>query len=78
VAETTGYTHDVFLSYNQAQLDWAEILARRLCDAGVRVWFDKWSLRPGAAEAVTTNPTTGNWQPATDNCLLSTSCPSPT
>ncbi len=47
MAQTTDYTHDVFLSYNQAQLDWAENLARRLREAGVRVWFDKWSLRPG-------------------------------
>ena len=41
------YTHDVFISYNQAQKDWAENLARRLRDAGFKVWFDKWSLRPG-------------------------------
>jgi len=41
------YTHDVFISYNHAQKDWALDLARRLRDAGLGVWFDEWSLRPG-------------------------------
>jgi tetratricopeptide (TPR) repeat protein len=43
------YTHDVFISYNRAQEEWAEGLARRLRDAGLRVWFAPWSLRPGEA-----------------------------
>jgi len=42
------YPYDVFISYNSAQLDWAEALACRLRDeGGLRVWLDKWRLRGG-------------------------------
>ena len=39
--------YDVFLSHNRAQKDWTRQLARRLRDAGFRVWFDEWCLRGG-------------------------------
>lgn len=35
--EEATYTHDVFVSYNKAQEDWALNLARRLRDAGMRI-----------------------------------------
>jgi len=43
----THCDYDVFLSYNRAQKDWTRNLARRLRDAGFRVWFDEWCLRGG-------------------------------
>ncbi len=39
--------YDVFVSYPRENSDSAESIARFLSDAGLRVWFDKWSLIPG-------------------------------
>jgi hypothetical protein len=38
---------DVFLSYNSADKQAVELVARRLRKGGIRPWFDKWSLVPG-------------------------------
>ncbi|HTQ80461.1 MAG TPA: TIR domain-containing protein, partial [Thermoanaerobaculia bacterium] len=38
---------DVFLSHNSADKPAIEALARRLEEAGVRCWLDKWNLIPG-------------------------------
>jgi TIR domain len=42
-----NYKYDVFLSYAHEDSTWCERLAERLHKAGVRVWFDRWQLRPG-------------------------------
>ncbi|MBI3249664.1 MAG: TIR domain-containing protein [Deltaproteobacteria bacterium] len=39
--------YDVFLSHASEDTDWCEKLAERLRERGVRVWFDKWELKPG-------------------------------
>jgi len=44
---TEKFTHDVFLSHNQKDKPRVRKLAERLRDAGVRVWFDEWVIRPG-------------------------------
>ena len=41
------YEYDIFLSYNRAQKDWTRELARRIRDAGFKVWFDEWMLKAG-------------------------------
>lgn len=41
------HEYDVFLSHASEDTAWCEKLSERLRDAGVRVWFDKWELRPG-------------------------------
>ena len=38
-------THDVFLSYAEADADVVHDLARRLRDRGLRVWLDAWEIR---------------------------------
>ncbi|MBI3799677.1 MAG: toll/interleukin-1 receptor domain-containing protein [Deltaproteobacteria bacterium] len=42
------FAYDVFLSHASEDTSWSEQLAERLRNEGVRVWFDKWELRPGA------------------------------
>lgn len=39
--------NDIFLSYAKKDLSTAENLYRDLCSAGLSVWFDRQSLRPG-------------------------------
>ncbi|WP_067488505.1 toll/interleukin-1 receptor domain-containing protein [Actinomadura hibisca] len=41
----TGY--DVYISYASEDREWAERLAERLEQAGLRVGFDQWVLQPG-------------------------------
>lgn len=36
-----------FISYNSTDKDTARIVAGRLAEHGVNVWFDEWNLRPG-------------------------------
>jgi TIR domain-containing protein len=43
----TSFTYDVFLSYSATDKEKVERLADRLRNAGVRVWFDDWIIRPG-------------------------------
>ncbi len=38
---------DVFLSYASEDTPWCKVLAERLRDEGVRVWFDRWQLQAG-------------------------------
>jgi WD40 repeat protein len=40
--------YDAFISYASEDREWAEGLAERLRNAGVRVWFDRWQLKPGS------------------------------
>ena len=40
--------YDVFLSYHSSSQKPVEALAQRLRDAGLEVFFDRWSLVPGA------------------------------
>jgi hypothetical protein len=39
--------YDIFLSYAREDRLWCEQLACRLRQSGVRVWFDRWFVRPG-------------------------------
>jgi hypothetical protein len=54
-------TYDVFLSHNSTDKPAVEILARRLVEAGLTPWLDKWNLVPGEPwqEAIE-----GRWMPA--------------
>ncbi len=54
-----GPPYDVFLSYNADDGHVVRNVARRLCEAGVRVWYDKESLPLGAS-----------WQPELEARLL--------
>ena len=40
-------TYDVFISHASADKDIARLLARRLTDAGLNVWFDEFKLAAG-------------------------------
>lgn len=45
---TSGhYSFDVFLSHASEDMTWCGMLAERLRNHGVRVWFDQWELKPG-------------------------------
>jgi len=44
---STSYEYDIFLSYASEDQKFAEKLATRLRDEGVRVWFDQWRLKAG-------------------------------
>ncbi len=48
LSEVVGTTNDIFLSYSSADRDVVRNVARRLREAGVKVWFDKDSLSPGS------------------------------
>jgi hypothetical protein len=41
------FEYDVFLSHASEDTAWCETLAERLRNDGVRVWFDRWELKPG-------------------------------
>src|SRR5436305_3280180 len=41
------FTYDVFLSHNSKDKPRVRKLAEELRDAGLRVWFDEWVLKPG-------------------------------
>ena len=42
-----AFKYDVFLSHNSKDKARVRRLAERLKDAGLRVWFDEWIVRPG-------------------------------
>ena len=42
-----NFSYDVFLSHNAKDKPRVRRLAGRLQQAGVRVWFDEWNIRPG-------------------------------
>lgn len=44
---TTSFDYDVFLSHNDADKPRVRRLAERLRNAGVKVWFDEWVIKPG-------------------------------
>ena len=41
------FQYDVFLSHASEDTAWCDMLVVRLRNAGVRVWFDRWELKPG-------------------------------
>src|ERR1041384_6334978 len=41
------FEYDVFISHNSKDKAVVRPLAERLCNDGLRVWFDEWVLRPG-------------------------------
>src|SRR6186713_1360689 len=41
------FEHDVFVSYSRKDEATVTDIAKRLRDAGLRVWFDRWILKPG-------------------------------
>lgn len=41
------FTYDVFLSHNSQDKPRVRALAEKLRDAGLRVWFDEWVIKPG-------------------------------
>lgn len=43
----TSFHYDVFLSHSSADKPVVRELAVRLQDAGLRVWFDEWIIKPG-------------------------------
>jgi len=43
----TAFPFDVFLSHSSADKAKVERIAKRLQEAGLEVWFDKWVIRPG-------------------------------
>jgi WD40 repeat protein len=44
---TTKFSFDVFLSHNSRDKTRVRRLAERLKQAGLRVWFDEWVIKPG-------------------------------
>ena len=42
-----SFTYDVFLSHNSEDKPRVRKLAERLKEAGLRVWFDEWVIKPG-------------------------------
>jgi hypothetical protein len=44
---TGSFAYDVFLSHNVQDKQRVRKLAERLRDAGLRVWFDEWVIKPG-------------------------------
>jgi len=42
-----SFTYDVFLSHNSQDKQRVRNLAERLREAGLRVWFDEWIIKPG-------------------------------
>jgi WD40 repeat protein len=44
---TTNFAFDVFLSHNHQDKPRVRRLAERLREAGLRVWFDEWVIKPG-------------------------------
>lgn len=42
-----SFAYDVFLSHNSRDKPRVRKLAERLRDAGLRVWFDEWVIKPG-------------------------------
>ncbi len=49
MAAESGQRYNVFLSHNSADKPLVEDVARKLRDAGVRSFLDKWHLKPGKA-----------------------------
>lgn len=41
------FDFDVFVSYSAEDVEAATMLASRLRDDGLRVWFDRWNIQPG-------------------------------
>lgn len=44
---STAFAYDVFLSHNSKDKPRVRKLAERLKQAGLRVWFDEWVIKPG-------------------------------
>ena len=42
-----AFKYDVFLSHNAKDKPRVQALAKQLKDAGLRVWFDEWVIKPG-------------------------------
>ena len=42
-----SFSYDVFLSHNVKDKPRVRQLAERLTQAGRRVWFDEWIIKPG-------------------------------
>lgn len=42
-----SFLFDVFLSYSSRDKARVERVAKRLGDAGLRMWFHKWVIKPG-------------------------------
>src|SRR5262249_11700587 len=42
------YLWDIFLSHSHRDKPRVRQLAKRLCDAGLQIWFDEWVIEPGA------------------------------
>ena len=45
--QSPDFRYDVFLSHNTGDKPRVRRLAERLKEAGLRVWFDEWVIRPG-------------------------------
>src|SRR5687767_14283674 len=45
---SSGDDYDVFLSYSRRDLELVTVIATKLRDSGITVWFDQWNLKPGA------------------------------
>ncbi len=43
----SDHDYDLFLSHASEDKVWCEMLAERLRNASIRVWFDQWELQPG-------------------------------
>ena len=53
MTETPLFKYDVFLSYKSSDRPRVRLLAERLRDAGLRVWFDDWVIKPGDDDYLT-------------------------
>lgn len=51
--------YDVFLSYASEETEWCAMLAERLRNEGVRVWFDKRKFKPSAQSSLSSTEALG-------------------
>ncbi len=45
--QNTQFNYDVFLSHNSKDKEIVRVMAKKLQDYGLKIWFDEWCIKPG-------------------------------